>query len=110
MFSSDQINTLIEEAMTRLGMRDYDDNKDDKNKGGNNREKKNIDLTPSEILVIVGILAGALQVDSVLVDRDQSVEITLVGSLKRKTQLEKIMDQVGTMPFDEVMKNILGRY
>jgi len=105
VFSSEQLNTLIEEAMTRLGMRD-----DGNDKARKNKEKSKITITPSEALVIVGILAGALEVESILIDRHQQVDIILTGSLKKKTQLEKIMDQVGTMPFDEVMKSILGRY
>lgn len=66
-------------------------------------------LTPSKILVIAGLLGDALTVDSISVDRDQNIEIVLIGSLKQKTQLEKVMDQVGKLPFDEVMKSIIGR-
>lgn len=66
-------------------------------------------LTPSKILVIAGLLGDVFTVDSVLVDRDQNVEIVLIGSLKQKTQLEKVMDQVGKLPFDEVLKSIIGR-
>jgi hypothetical protein len=66
-------------------------------------------INPSQAIIIGAILAGVLQVDSVLVDRDQNVEIVLVGSLKKKTQLEKLLDQVGSMPFDEVVKAWLGR-
>ncbi len=105
MFSSDQFNTLMNEVMSRLST-----GKEGDNKGGKNKEKSRINLSPSQAIVILGILAGALDVDSVLVDRNQEVQVILSGSLKRKTQLEKIMDQVGTMPFDEVMKTLLGRY
>jgi len=49
-------------------------------------------------------------VESVLVDNRQEVNIILVGSLKRKTQLDKILDKVGDMSFEDVMKAILDRY
>lgn len=66
-------------------------------------------LTPSKALIIVGLLGDVFAVDSILVDKDQRIEIVLSASLKQKTQLEKIMDQVGQRPFDEVLKSIIGR-
>jgi hypothetical protein len=72
-----------------------------------------LSLSPSQALVIVGILGGVLQVDSVLVDRDQEVQIILSGSLKQTTKtkspLDKLMDQLGALPFDDVVKAIVGR-
>jgi hypothetical protein len=44
-----------------------------------------------------------------LVDRDQIVQIVLEGSLKKKTELEKMLDEIGSMPFDEVVKAMLER-
>lgn len=99
------MNSLLKEAVKRLGIGSQDGDKDD-NKDSKN--KKNA-INPSSALVIIGLLSGALQVDSVLVDRDQNVQFVLTGSLKQKTQLEKIMDQIGAMPFDEVMKAFLDR-
>jgi hypothetical protein len=66
-----------------------------------------INLLPSELLVIAGIVCDVLQVQSVLVDRSQAIEVILVGSLKRRAQLDKIMEQIGKMPFDQVMKSIM---
>ena len=66
-----------------------------------------INLLPSELLVIAGIVCDVLQVQSVLVDRNQAIEVVLVGSLKRHTQLDKVMEQIGKMPFDQVMKSIM---
>jgi hypothetical protein len=65
-------------------------------------------LLPSELLVIAGIICDVLQVESVLVSRNQVIEIVLTGSLKRRTQLDKVMQQVGKMPFDQVMKCIMN--
>lgn len=82
--------------------------------GGKNNPACKLSITPAQALVITAILGGTLQVDSVLVDRNQGVEIVLVGSLKQhiqkpKTELEKILDQIGSKPFDEVAKAMLGR-
>lgn len=110
MFSSGQMEMLLKKIMDQLGM----EVPGEKNSGKkNNKDKQNNclpDLAPSQVLVILGLLSGALEVDSVLIDKEQVVEIVLSGSLKRKTQLEKVMDQVGEMPFDDVMKAVLGRY
>ncbi len=66
-------------------------------------------ITPSQLIVIGGILGGALEVTSVLVDKNQTIEILLTGSLRKRTDLEKLLDQIGSMPFDEVVKAMLGR-
>lgn len=110
MFSAGHMEMLLRKVMDQLGM---------EVPGEKNGEKKNDkdkpthclpNLTPSQMLVTLGLLSGALSVDSVLIDKDQIIQIVLSGSLKRKTQLEKVMDQVGEMPFDEVMKAVFGRY
>jgi hypothetical protein len=66
-----------------------------------------INLTPAQVLIIAGFFAGVLEVISVLVDKDQTVQIVLQGSLKKPTQLDQIMEQVGKMPFDQVMRSIM---
>ncbi|MCT4619921.1 MAG: hypothetical protein N4A62_11105 [Marinisporobacter sp.] len=110
MSSKDPMDLLLKTVMEQLGVKeDYEKI----NKTCKNRNCNNLNLTPGQILVILALLAGVLEVESVTIDKDQGVDIVLTGSLKRpkaKTQLEKIMDQVGCLPFDQVMKNILGRY
>ncbi len=66
-----------------------------------------ISILPSELLVIAGIICDVLQVNSVLVNRNQEVQIILTGTLKTSTQLDKVMKQLGHMPFDQVMKCII---
>lgn len=66
-------------------------------------------ISPEQALVIASLLGNALRVESVLVDRNQAVEIVLTGTLKRKTQMDKLMDQIGSMPFDDVVKAFLQR-
>jgi hypothetical protein len=66
-------------------------------------------INPSQVLIISAMLAGVLEVTSVLVDRNQTIEIVLTGSLRRKTELEKLLDQIGSKTLDEVVKAMLGR-
>lgn len=108
MTSPDNFNHIISSIMTRLGVNGTENgvpvnsacDKDSGSKPG---------ITPSQALVIVGILGGVLTVDSVLVDRAQEIQIILVGSLKEKTKLEKMLEQIGSMSFDEVMKALISR-
>lgn len=109
------IDTLAKRLIKQLGLdgsiddlENKKDNKDDKKDGS--KGNCNINLSASNILVIAGLLSGALKVDSLLVDARQEVQILLTGSLKQKTELEKVMDKVGAMPFDEVVKAMMGRF
>lgn len=67
-------------------------------------------LSPSSLLVALGLLSGVLEVISVLIGRDQIVQFVLEGSLKRKTELDRAMDDIGGHSFEEVMKALLGRF
>lgn len=96
---------MIREIMGKNGS----ENKNIKHKNNPNKECKRLELTPSQLLVISGILANVLEVESILLDKDQTVQILLTGTLKRETQLEKIMDQIGCMPFDKVLKTMVDR-
>ncbi|HYH03109.1 MAG TPA: hypothetical protein VEC37_08420 [Bacillota bacterium] len=88
---------------------------DKKNAKGNNEKSGNkaneavncFDLIPSELLIITGLIIGVFNVESVLVNRNQVVQIVLAGNLRRKTELEKVMEQVGQQPFDQVVKAII---
>mgnify|MGYP007069372219 FL=1 len=66
-------------------------------------------LQPQKLLVILGLLAGVLEVRSLLVDRDQVVQILLEGSLRKRTKLDKMLDEIGEMPFDNVLRAIINR-
>lgn len=116
MFSSSDLNKLMDQ-IAQLGKGNINFSKNisnscDGNDGKNNNNKKNNGfpcLSPAKLLIIAGLLAGALDVQSVLVDRDQIVNILLEGSLKRKTKLDQMLDEIGQMPFDDVLKAVLGR-
>lgn len=105
MIPHGQLNDITKKIMGQLGF-DDDCKKDNKS---NKVKKKIMCLNPAEILVISGILTDVLSIQSLLVDRDQQVQIVLGGSLKRKTELEKTLDSIGQKPFDEVLKALLGR-
>jgi len=107
MFSSSQADRIMRKAMHQLGLGCDENNKEEDNNKEKNKRKMN--LTPSQILVISGILCGVLDVDSILIDKDQYMQIILGGSLKRKTELEKMLDEIGEKSFDEVLGAMLNR-
>ena len=86
--------------------------------GGNNggaagkasNDNCGISINRSGILIIAGLLGGVLQVDSVLMNREQTVQIVLSGSLKRKSDVDKMLDSMGSMTFDDAMRAIIGHF
>ncbi|MCR4434723.1 MAG: hypothetical protein QHH06_03875 [Clostridiales bacterium] len=123
MFSSDQFDSLIKEVAARLGVGDTaatgsknnssggKDGKHNSSAGsGSSGTSRNAAISPEKALVIAGLLGGVFEVTSVLVDKRQRVEILLSGSLRRKTQLDMLMDQIGQLPFDEVVRAIIDRF
>lgn len=114
MDSTDQMGSIMNELLSRLN-RQSDGNRQNSQSGKNNGQKDTgarPPINPSQALIIAGLLGGVLEVESILVDRDQTVQFILTGSLKQKaekTEMEKLMDQIGSLPFDEVMKAIVGR-
>lgn len=106
MFSEEQMNEYIKKMMGQFGIEGEEDERE-KQEGQN--PKKGF-LSPAKILVIMGLASGALDVDSILVNKSQVIQIVLSGSVRQKTKMEKTMDQFGSMPFDEVMRSLLKRY
>lgn len=104
MIPHEHLNDFTKKIMSQLG---FDDNCKDKKI--DSVKKKLLNLTPAEVMVISGIVVDVLSVQSLTVDRDQQIQIVLSGSLKRKTELEKTLDEIGQKPFDEVLKALLGR-
>ncbi len=112
-----KLDDSAKEMLSRLCGQQDQKNSGKKDQGGGS-DKKNgpFNLTPSQTLVIAGILGGVLSVDSVLVGRGQRVEILLVGSLKSgdgdgndSSELENMLDQIGNKSFDEVVKAMINR-
>ncbi|MDD2421843.1 MAG: hypothetical protein PHC60_08325 [Heliobacteriaceae bacterium] len=78
--------------------------------GGQNKGKgADLPVDPAAALVIFGLLQGFLTVDSVLVDADRQVAITLTGTLREKTTLDRVMGYSGDQPFDAVLQALLRR-
>lgn len=117
MFSSEGLKGLLDQVMAQLGHGAGSpdtggQNVKDCGETGNNNKTKMGDftVTPSSAVVIAGLLTRVLEVDSVLFDRTQTIEILLQGSLKRKTDFDKMLDQVGQLPFDQVMKSVVDHF
>ncbi|KNF07189.1 hypothetical protein CLPU_21c00070 [Gottschalkia purinilytica] len=102
MISQKQLDLLIKNTLSQLGL---DGDKDKKKKC----RDKLLNLSPAQILVVTGILTDVLTIDSLLIDKDQKIQIVLAGSLKRKTELDKALDKIGKQPVDEVLKSIFDR-
>ncbi len=125
MFSAEDIEKAkkVIAELSRLNLRQDSNSKSQKDQSGDRRKAhrkmnntgstdssynaEGISILPSELLVIAGIICDVLQVNSVLVNRNQEVQIVLTGTLKTSTQLDKVMRQLGHMPFDQVMKCII---
>ncbi len=115
MLSQNQLDTLVEKIMNSLGATGSSTgmrggNCEGSGGDGQSNNTCQISLTPSEILVMAGILGGVLRVNSILIDSDQEVQILLTGSLKRKTEMDKMLDAVGSKTFDEIMKAIINHF
>lgn len=115
MYSSEELDLLVQEALDSLGIQNKSEGNEDKK--GNYRRNKNqnrnsLNLTTAQALVIAGILGGSLSVFSVLVDANQEINIVLTGSLKKKDnndKLDGILDQLGKVPFDDVVAAMVRR-
>ncbi|OEH86831.1 hypothetical protein BHU72_00765 [Desulfuribacillus stibiiarsenatis] len=66
-------------------------------------------LSPASMLVILAVLSGSLTVDSISIDKDKTVQVLLAGSLRRKTELDKMLDAIGEMPFETVLKAMMSK-
>ncbi len=107
MFSPEQLNSLSKIIMEKLGVNDTRNCNSDKSQNSNS-DKSRMIPTPTQTMVIIGVITNALEVDSVLVDRDQGVQVLLSGSLKKKTELEKTIAAIGKLPFEEVLKAVIN--
>lgn len=67
-------------------------------------------LTPQQIAVIAGILTNSLYVDAIQIDKDQLVQIILVGSLRRKTDADKMLQQLNTVSIGDMLDSIMRQY
>lgn len=118
MFSADGLDALMQHVFDQLGIEIGDSpqgvspggKKEDDCNGKGKKDRPTVIITPQKLAVIAGLLTNVLEVRSVLVDRSQILEIVLDGTLKRKTPIDKIFDQVGPLSFDLVMGAIADRF
>ena len=108
--SDDLINKIIEQIQSQANL---EKNFSAQNLMAGLKDTKNARNTPAinptRALVILGLLGGVLDISSILVTRDQLIQIRLDGSLKRKTKLDKMLDEIGAMPFEDVMRAMLDK-
>ncbi|RUT33529.1 hypothetical protein EJP77_07740 [Paenibacillus zeisoli] len=75
------------------------------NGNGSNGKKKNAPakLSPQQIAVVVGLLTNVLEVNSILLDKDQNIEIVLTGSIRRKTKADRIAEELGDVSVADLL-------
>lgn len=73
------------------------------------RKSNSYKLSPQQIAVIAGLLTNALTVESVLIDKDQRIEIILEGSLRRRTQLDRMIEEMSHMSVGDLIDALLRR-
>lgn len=119
MFSQDGLNALLDQVLAQLGHGTGFSNQDAlKTGGGDNKDNcddskdgsNKLQVTPAQAVVIGGLFTGVLSIQSVLINKNQVVEIVLAGSLKRRNVTDKLFDQLGPMPLDEILRAIGGRF
>jgi hypothetical protein len=66
-------------------------------------------LSPQQLAVITALLSNALIVSSVLVNKDQTIEIVLSGSLRRKNKTDKLVEELSGITVGELLDAISRR-
>lgn len=64
------------------------------------------DLSPQKLAVITALLTGALEVDSILVDKDKTIQIVLEGSLRRPTKMDEMVREMSGMKVADLLESI----
>lgn len=82
--------------------------KDDKfNEKDLNGFLKGLQLSPEQIAIVTAILINALEVQSILLDRDQTLQILLIGDLGKKTESDEFIQEVGGMTFVDLVNSMV---
>lgn len=97
------LNTFINQLLTGLGLNADAAGAGEKNEGVDDL----VPPTPSQIMVIAGILGGVLAIKPIQVGWCQVASIVLTGDLKQKSQLDHIMEQRGKMLSRAVLSKVL---
>ncbi|ARK31482.1 hypothetical protein [Halalkalibacter krulwichiae] len=66
-------------------------------------------ITPNQIAVITALLTNALRVQSILIDKDKTIQVLLEGSLQvqKQSELDKLVDQVRDVPVGDFISSLL---
>lgn len=76
---------------------------------GKNKKNSLPKLSPAQIAVIVGILTNSLEVNSVLIDKDQRVEVLLEGSIRKKTKADKMAEELDDISVSDLIEAYILR-
>ena len=66
-------------------------------------------LTPQQLAVIAGLLTNALEVQSIMLDKDQTIEIVLVGSIRKKTKADQIAEELADISVADLISALMNR-
>lgn len=66
-------------------------------------------LTPQQLAVIVGLLTNVLEVNSVLIDKDQKIEILLEGSIRKKTKADRLAEELGEINVGDLIEAFMRK-
>lgn len=78
-------------------------------KNGKKTTSKQPKLSPQQVAVVIGLLTDALDVLSVLVDRDQNIQIVLQGSLRKKTKVDQLVDDLGDVSVSDLIEAFIRK-
>ncbi|MBD2865409.1 hypothetical protein [Paenibacillus oceani] len=81
----------------------------DKRSGNGKKSNGFGKLTPQQIAVVAGLLTNALSVESILINKDQTFEIVLTGSFRRKTKADRVAEQLDEVSVGELIDAFLRR-
>ena len=66
-------------------------------------------LSPQQLAVVIGLLTNALSVESVLLDKDQTIQIVLEGSIRKKTKADRVAAALDDVSVGELFAALLRR-
>lgn len=73
--------------------------------------KKKPQLSPNTLAVVTALLTNALRVQSVLIDKDKTIQVLLEGSLQvpNKSELDVLIDHIRDVPVGEFLNSLLNQ-
>lgn len=69
-------------------------------------KEERIKLTPQQLAVVAAILTNALDVQSILFDKDQTIQILLRGTLSPNNNLDSLLDEVRGLSIGDLFQII----